>query len=167
MAARQSPPQIRRTNGLTVLHTAAEPPYVIELATEAPEHRAAVVRRDGLDLALVAISSPIGIEALPRRRARELIDAHLEGVLSLPGEFAAWGPVALDGADPDEVDRLLERGCVGSRSRPELTGRDRLEWVTPILQRAAAPTFPCSCIPDRPTVGMPRIRSASRCGGVR
>ena len=60
LAARQSPPQIRRTNGLIVLHTAAEPPYVIELATEAPEHRAAVVRRDGLDLALVAISSRSG-----------------------------------------------------------------------------------------------------------
>ncbi len=154
LAARQSPPQIRRTNGLIVLHTAAEPPYVIELATEAPEHRAAVVRRDGLDLALVAISSPIGIEALPRRRARELIDAHLEGVLSLPGEFAAWGPVALDGADPDQVDRLLERGCVGiSLPAGALTGRDRLEWVTPILQRAAARDVPVFVHPGPPDSG--------------
>ena len=148
LAARQSPPQIRRTNGLTVLHTAAEPPYVIELATEAPEHRAAVVRRDGLDLALVAISSPIGIEALPRRRARELIDAHLEGVLSLPGEFAAWGPVALDGADPDQVDRLLERGCVGislPAGSSDWTRSPRV--VTPILQRAAARDVPVSAYP--------------------
>jgi hypothetical protein len=57
LAVRQSLPLVRRTNGLTVLHSAAEPPYVIELATEAPEQRAALVRRDGLDLALVAISS--------------------------------------------------------------------------------------------------------------
>ena len=33
-----------------------------------------------IDLAVIALSSPIGIEALPRDEARRLIDAHLDGV---------------------------------------------------------------------------------------
>ncbi len=99
LAARDEPPLVRRSDGLTVLHCSAEPPYVIDVDSEAPERRASLVAEDGLDLALVALSSPIGIEALPRDSALELIEAQLEGVAELPREFAAWGPIALDGAD--------------------------------------------------------------------
>src|SRR5579884_3909009 len=113
LRARETPPLVRHTNGLTVLHSGAEQPYVIDVANEALERRAGLVRGDGLDLALIAISSPIGIEALPRDSALELIDAHLDGLAALPREFAAWGPVALDRGDAGQVDRLLARGCVG------------------------------------------------------
>jgi len=68
---------------------------------------------DRIELAVIALSSPIGIEALPRDEALRLIDAHLDGVQALGHRFAAWGPVPLDDPDPDDVDRLLERGCVG------------------------------------------------------
>ena len=108
LAQRDSLPLVRYEDGLTVLHSAAESPYVIDVAAESTERRAVRVREDGLDLALIAISSPIGIEALPRERALELIDAHLDGVLALPSEFAAWGPIAVDGAEPDEVDENSE-----------------------------------------------------------
>jgi hypothetical protein len=95
LAVRETPPLVRRMNGLTVLHCDAEQPYVIDVAAEAAVRRALLVREDGLDLALVAISSPIGIEALPREASQELIDAHLDGVDALPSEFAAWGPVEI------------------------------------------------------------------------
>jgi len=150
LAARDVPPFIRRSDGLTVLHSTAEPPYVIDLDSEAPERRARLVAGDGLDLALVAISSPIGIEALPRDSALELIDAHLEGVGQLPLQFAAWGPVALDGAAADDVDRVLAGGCVGvSLPAGALAGPDRLERLHPLLGRAAERGTPVFVHPGR------------------
>ncbi len=138
LAQRDSLPLVRYEDGLTVLHSAAESPYVIDVAAESTERRAVRVREDGLDLALIAISSPIGIEALPRERALELIDAHLDGVLALPSEFAAWGPIAVDGAEPDEVDHLLGRGCVGiSLTAGALASPDALERLGPVLERIA------------------------------
>jgi predicted TIM-barrel fold metal-dependent hydrolase len=162
LAARDTLPLIRREDGLTVLHSAAEQPYVIDVASEAPERRAALVRADGLDVALTAISSPIGIECLPRESAQELIDAHLEGVAALPDVFAAWGPVALDGADPDDVDVLLDRGCIGvSLPAGALAGPDQLECVGPILARAAARHVPVFVHPG----GAPGHRGAEAAFG--
>jgi predicted TIM-barrel fold metal-dependent hydrolase len=143
LAARQTLPLVRRSNGITVLHSHGERPYVIDVTAEASERRATLVRRDGLDLALVAVSSPIGIEALPRESSLELIDAHLEGVSALPAEFAAWGPVSLERPDAGDVDRLLARGCVGiSLPAGALAGPDRLERLGLLLERAAVRGLP-------------------------
>jgi predicted TIM-barrel fold metal-dependent hydrolase len=153
LSARRTAPLVRRRNGLSVLHSAREQPYVIDLASETAEERAALVRRDGLDLALIAISSPIGIEALPHDSALELIDAYLEGVAALPREFAAWGPVALDGADASQVDRLLARGCVGvSVPAGAFVGPDRLARIGEVLERTAARGVPLFVHPG-PTLG--------------
>src|ERR1700722_14045111 len=83
LAERDQLPLVRYENGLAVFHSAAEQPYVIDVLSEAPTERAAQVHSDGLDRAVIAISSPIGIEALPRESALELIDAHLVGVAAL------------------------------------------------------------------------------------
>jgi 6-methylsalicylate decarboxylase len=139
LAARRTVPFVRRSHGLTVLHSAGEQPYLIDLDAEVPARRASQLEEDGLDLALVALSSPIGVEALPREQAQELIEAHLQGVLALPAGFATWGPVALDRADPDDVDDLLERGCVGvSLPAAALAGPDALARVAPLLERVQA-----------------------------
>jgi predicted TIM-barrel fold metal-dependent hydrolase len=151
LAARQTMPLVRGSNGITMLYSAGEQPYAIDTLAETPERRATLVRRDGLDLALVAVSSPIGIESLPREGSLELIDAYLEGIDALPSEFAAWGPVALDRPDPADVDRLLARGCVGvSLPGGALAGPDRLEHVGPILERAAAHGLPVFVHPGPP-----------------
>jgi hypothetical protein len=71
LAERETLPLIRHSDGLTVLHSAAEQAYVIDVTAEAAERRATLVRRDGLNMAVIAISSPVGIEALP---AGSLID---------------------------------------------------------------------------------------------
>jgi predicted TIM-barrel fold metal-dependent hydrolase len=150
LATRSALPLIRRTDGRYVLHSDGEQPYAIDLCAESPARRAALVREDGLDLALVAISSPIGIEALPRDEALELIDAHLGGVAALPAQFAAWGPIALDGVRPDDVDALAARGCVGvSLPAGALAGPDRLDALGPVLERAAALGLPVFVHPGR------------------
>ena len=139
LAERRTMPFVRRSHGMRVLHSAGERPYLIDLEAEAPARRAGLLESDGLDLALLALSSPIGVEALPREQALELIEAHLEGVLALPEGFAAWGPVALDRADPDDVDRLLARGCVGiSLPAGALARPDALLRIAPLLERVQA-----------------------------
>lgn len=139
LAARSQPPLVSRRRGLTLLHCPHEQPCVIEDVTDAPDQRAELVRSDGLDLALVALSSPAGIEALPGEEARELIAAHLDGVGALPAPFAAWGPIALEDAEPSDVDALLRAGCVGvSLPAGALAEPDWLERVGPLLERVAA-----------------------------
>ena len=143
LAQRRCFPFVRHSDGLTVLHSAGERSYVIDVAAEAvrPERLGA----DGLDLAVVAISSPIGIEALEPDVASELIDSHLDGVLALGGGFAAWGPFCIHAPDPDIVDELLDRGCVGvSIPAGALAGPEALEQIYPVLERLqsrGAPLF--------------------------
>lgn len=145
LAQRDELPLVRHERGLTVLHAAGEQPYVIDRAAETPARRADLLRADGLEVAVIAPSSPIGIEALPRADARELIAAHLEGVFALPPQFLGWGPVGLDHPNPADVDEFLSRGCVGiSLPAGALAGRASIDAVGPLLERAAlraAPLF--------------------------
>ena len=147
---RDALPFVRRTDGLTILHSADEHPYLIELEGESPDRRAGLVRRDGLDLALIAISSPTGIEALPREEALELIEAFLLGGSRLGEEFGVWGPLPLDGPEPSDVDRLLERGCTGlSLAAPALGSYDALYQFGPVLERVADRGVPLLIHPGR------------------
>ena len=113
LAARREVPFVRQENGLSVLYLAGERPYVIDLAGESGSRRETLVERDGLDRAFVCLSSPLGIEGLGREEALDLIDAYHEGALSLEEPFGVWAALALDRADPADLDCALERGCVG------------------------------------------------------
>jgi 6-methylsalicylate decarboxylase len=139
LAARSELPFVRFENGLTVLYLAGERPYVIDLAGETYEQRAALVQADGLDRALLCLSSPLGIEWLPRAQALVLIDAYLEGALALQEPFGVWGSIALDHAEPDDVDDVLARGCVGlSLPAGALAGVEQLNGLDPVLARVEA-----------------------------
>jgi 6-methylsalicylate decarboxylase len=162
LARRDCLPFVRRADGLTVLHSADEHPYLIEVEAEAPDRRAALVRSDGLDLALIAISSPIGIEALPRDEALELIEAHLVGVGALGEEFGVWGPLTLDRPEPDDVDRLLARGCVGvSLPAGAFAGYDALDAYGAILERIARSSVPLLLHPGHSVGQAPSPQSLS------
>jgi hypothetical protein len=156
LADRCELPFVRREHGLTVLYLAGERPYVIDLSNEAPSRRAALVELDGLDRALLCLSSPLGIESLPRAQSQPLIDAYHDGALSLDGPFAVWGAVALDRPDPADVDRALARGCIGiSLPAGALAGVDSLARLRPLLDRLelrGAPLFvhPGPCGEPRP-----------------
>ena len=113
LSARTTFPFVRRSEGITILFCDGEQPYVIDEAAESAACRRALLDEDELDGALVALSSPIGIEGLPRAEATGLIQAHLEGVKELGDRFGAWGPLPLDQPQPEDVEALLERGCAG------------------------------------------------------
>ena len=145
LATRDRLPFVRRTDRMAILQCAGEQAWAIDLEAQAPGRRAALITSDGLDMALIALSSPIGIEALPRDDACELIDAHLTGTSELGHAFAAWGPIALDHPDAADVDGLIGRGCAGiSVPSGGLAGRRALEHLGPVLERATqldAPVF--------------------------
>ncbi|MGN6869518.1 MAG: amidohydrolase family protein [Solirubrobacteraceae bacterium] len=139
LAERERLPFVRRADGIAVLHCAGERAWAIDVEIETPQRRADLARADDLDRVIVAPSSPIGLEALPRDDAQTFIDAHLAGIETLGNQFAAWGPVALDRPDPDDIDTLLARGCVGiTLPAGALAGPDALAEIEPMLTRAEA-----------------------------
>jgi hypothetical protein len=109
LRARRTPP---RLNGWT-LELAGEPDYTVDPLDHDPEARAAQAMADGLDLALVSLSSPLGIETLSAPEAAELLDAYHEGVLALPAPFGGWAAACLTKVDPAALARELDRGFVG------------------------------------------------------
>jgi hypothetical protein len=113
LAERRELPFVRHEKGLTVLFLAGERPYVIDRRAESRASREALVGLDGLDRALICLSSPLGIECLAREQALPLIDAYHEGALALGEPFGVWGAIPLERVAADDVDRALDRGCVG------------------------------------------------------
>jgi predicted TIM-barrel fold metal-dependent hydrolase len=138
-------PFVRREGPLCIVHVAGETPSAVDLEAERPAARAALLARDGVDRALIAMSSPLGIEALPRAEAQELIDAHLDGLAEIGEHFGAWGPLPLDAIAAADVDVALARGCVGvSLPAGALSAPSQLEVLNPVLARAEqlkAPLF--------------------------
>ena len=128
-----------------MLELAGEPPYPVDPAAEDPARRADQLAADGLDRALVALSSVLGIEALPPDEARRLIDAHEQGLAELPDVFGWWGSVPLAEPDPDDVDAALDRGATGlvlpagALSSP--AALDRAGPLLERLERRGAPLF--------------------------
>ena len=121
-------------------------------------------RADGLDGALIALSSPLGIEALPAGEAEPLLDAYHEGVQALGAPFGWWGARR---ARPAAAGRG-RRGC-SPRARPAsrsprapsraARGLDR---VGPLLERVEPTARRCSCIPARRRGGRWRGRATRR-----
>ena len=139
LAQRTTPPFAR---GATI-HTPGEAPVTIDLDGERPAARRALLARDGMDRAIIAISSPIGIEALPRPQAAPLIDAYLRGVLAAGEPFMAWGPIALDGMGPGDVDAVCDRGAVGvSLPAGALASAAGVGAAMAVLERACARGVP-------------------------
>jgi hypothetical protein len=138
-------PFVRRDGRQFVIYLPGEAPSVIDLSGETPERRIGLLARDGVDAALIALSSPLGIEALPREEAQELIDAHIAGLQSIGEPFLFWGPLALDGICADDVDAMLARGCVGvSLPAGALAPPHRLHALEDVLarvERLDAPLF--------------------------
>src|ERR1700754_158869 len=95
------------------LHTRGEAPFEIDPRHHDVQSRVAADREDGVGLACVSLSAPLGIENLVRPEAGALIAAWHEGASSLPGHFRAWASVPMVAPDLDELAALLRSGFVG------------------------------------------------------
>ncbi|MET8290504.1 amidohydrolase [Streptomyces sp. NPDC005132] len=109
LRARTAPP---RLDGWT-LHLTGEPPYEVDPADHDLAARTALAHADGLGLALVSLSSPLGIEFLPPADAAPLLAAFHDGALALPAPFGVWASPCLSAPEPEAVERELRRGCAG------------------------------------------------------
>jgi 6-methylsalicylate decarboxylase len=127
------------------LHTHAEPPYEVEPAHHDADRRIEADHEDGVGLACVSLSAPLGIEGLVRPEAGALLSAWHDGARALPGHFRAWASVPTVDPDLDALAGLLSAGFVGV----QLAATDLLSpaaWeragdVLTVAERAGKPVF--------------------------
>jgi len=145
LARRESTPCVRREGQAWRLHLPAEQPWRIDVAGDEPGHRANLLALDGVDGALVALSTALGIEALAPDAAAGLLDAYEQGVAGLPREFGWWASAALTEIDAAAVDAALARGaaglCLPSAALASRFGLDRVGPLLEVLERRGAPLF--------------------------
>jgi hypothetical protein len=139
-----APALVRRREGWT-FRVAAEPDSILTFEATDVELRRFDLETDGIDRALVALSTALGIESLPTAEAMPLIEAHHRGLDALPPEFGGWGAVPLAEPDPLDVDAALDRGCVGiTLPATALAAPALVERLAPLLGRLeqrGAPLF--------------------------
>jgi hypothetical protein len=139
---REAPRLIRRRGGWT-FRVPGEPDSLLSLEATDARLRREELRGDGVDRALVALSSALGVETLPADEALPLLEAYQRGIEALPASFGAWGAVQLEAPDPDDVDALLARGAAGiSLPATALATPAALERVGPLLARLEAHNAP-------------------------
>jgi hypothetical protein len=143
LTRRREAPRLRRRDGSWVIEVPGEPDYAVRLTDHDPDRRAELVLADGLDRAYVALSCPLGIEALPPGAARPLLDAWHEGAAALPSEFGAWAAPCMSDPDPAELAALLDQGfagaCVPAEALATEAGFDRCGPLLEVLEAHEAP----------------------------
>ena len=141
LRCRKQPPRLA---GPT-LQLPGEPDLRLDLADHDLARRAGVVRADHVDLALVSLSSPLGVEWLPPDEAAPLLDAYHDGVLALPDPFGAWAAACLSELDPVACEKELDRGCVGLQLPATVlldgAGYDRVGPLLDLLAARDQPLF--------------------------
>jgi hypothetical protein len=151
---RRVPP---RLSGWTLL-LEGEPPYDVAPADHDVARRTDLAADQGTDLALVSLSSPLGIEHMPADEAAPLLAAYHDGVSSLGGPFRGWAAAQVTSPDPAGLAAVLDRGCVGLQL-PATALADPHGWthcgpLLDVLERTGAPLF-VHPGPARPVPGTP------------
>src|SRR5215212_1200406 len=109
LRARSRPPYLR---GWT-LFTSGEQPFEVNPRSHDIEARIVTDLRQGIGLACVSLSVPLGIEYLPRPEAGRLLDVWHSAAADLPPHFAAWASVPAVDRDLRALADLLRSGFVG------------------------------------------------------
>src|SRR5689334_7881194 len=112
LSRRNRPPYARIEHGDWVLRLAGEADTTLGALDLDIDHRAGELREHGFDAAVIALSSPAGIEDLPVSESDPLLAAHLEGVRALPPQFRHWGVSSAWRFDLDAIDAQLDAGAV-------------------------------------------------------
>ncbi len=136
---RGSAPCARRTADGWLLSLPGEPAFLVDPAQHDIAGRAAAVRDAGLDRALVALSTPVGVEALPAAEAAPMLEAWNDAVGELPAELGWWASVPLGAAAHEVVeaaDAALDAGAAGVVvAAAALATPDGLRRRAPLLDR--------------------------------
>jgi predicted TIM-barrel fold metal-dependent hydrolase len=137
-----------RTRGETpylrgwTLYTDHEPPYDVDPAAHEVGKRVARETDERTRIAGVALSSPLGVEALPDTG---LLDAWHAGATELPQPYAAWAAVHLREPDLDGLEHLLRQGFLGIQLPADVLaspdGWTRLGTVLALAERQDRPVF--------------------------
>jgi 6-methylsalicylate decarboxylase len=136
---RSQPP---RLDGWTLL-TSGEPPFAVNPADHDVARRAAQAARDGVDLVVIGLSSPLGIEYLMPEDARPLLDAYHNGVTELGAPFAGWAAACLTAIDAPGLARQLDRGLVGLQlPATAVADESGYHWCSPLLDVLAERDLP-------------------------
>ena len=141
LRARSRTPYLR---GWT-LFTHGEAPYEIEPAHHDVRLRLHENARDGIGLACLSLSAPLGIESLRGPSAAALLDAWHEGAAALPSGFRAWASVRRDEPDLAGLAAMLADGLVGvqvpATDVRTPSGWERLGPVLDVAERAGKPVL--------------------------
>lgn len=141
LRSRREPPFL---DGWT-LFLDGEPPYGIPPADHDIARRTELADTDGLGLALVSLSSPIGVEWLPAAEARPLLDAYHEGSAALPEPFGAWAAACVRDVDAKATAKDLDRGFVGlqlpANALADAAGYARCAPLLDLLEERGLPLF--------------------------
>jgi hypothetical protein len=155
LRARRAPPCLRGWR--LVLPAGAE--HAVDPRDHDPGLRSWQADADGIDLALVSLSSALGIELLAPAQAAELLSAYHEGALELPDRFGAWASACLTEIDPAALERELDRGFAGLQlpagALCDRAGYDRVGPLLDVLERRAAPLLIHPGLPAAPPAGAP------------
>jgi predicted TIM-barrel fold metal-dependent hydrolase len=140
LRARRSPPYLEADGDAPVLHMTHEPAGVVDLTRHRLDSRLAALDAAGIERAVISLSTPLGIEALPEAESLELIGAYHDGLADLidgsDGRLAGWAaaPLACPDAGARTVESALDRGFVGASLPSEaLAGPEAIERVAPLL----------------------------------
>lgn len=126
------------------LHTAGEPPYAVAPADHDVAARREVDAADGTDLALVSLSSPLGIETLPAAEAAPLLDAWHAGADDLGEGHGLWAAPRLAEPDPPGLAQVLRHPRVRGLQVPAtaMATPAALETLAPLLHEAESAGLP-------------------------
>lgn len=145
LSRRKEPPYVRLDRGTWVLTAAGEADTRLSDTDLDLAHREALLREHDIDIAVIAPSSPIGLEDLPTGEAQILLAAYVKGASELPSRFKFWGATSVWRPDPDSVDAQLDAGAVGvSIPAGALAAPEGFERMAPVLDRLeqrGAPLF--------------------------
>ncbi|WP_026313717.1 hypothetical protein [Actinomadura flavalba] len=109
LRARRTPPYLDDWT----LYLDGEPPYPVNPADHDVAARAARAEADGLDRALISLSSPLGVETLPPAQAAPLLAAYHEGAAALPAPFGSWAAASVHTIDAPATAAALDAGLAG------------------------------------------------------
>ncbi|MCW3038567.1 MAG: amidohydrolase 2 [Solirubrobacterales bacterium] len=149
LESRRTAPFARWRDGAFTVTLAGEEPFTIDAGVHDPAFRLERMRAAGVDRALVALSSAVGVESLPSGEAAPILDAWAEAGSALPLGLEAWAAVPLQ-ADPDEqvarAAAALDAGAAGVCVPADaLTGGargvERLGPLLRLLETRLAPLF--------------------------